>query len=100
MADIGLSQARQVENLGHSPAGQTGAPTGSSGNAYGAALDKSVVSSSDSVSRPAKRYGPLSTTGTGTPIGSREESVNFTSISGGNSASSVSEQQRPTLRKP
>lgn len=34
MADIGKSQVRQVGNLGNTPAGQTGYPTGSSGNAY------------------------------------------------------------------
>jgi hypothetical protein len=34
MADIGKSQSRMVQNLGNSPAGQTGYPTGSRGNAY------------------------------------------------------------------
>jgi hypothetical protein len=34
MADVGKSQSRQIGNNGNSPAGQTGYPTGSSGNAY------------------------------------------------------------------
>ena len=50
MADLGLSQARQVENLGHSPAGQTGYPTGSSANSYGAASDASQAGGNASTS--------------------------------------------------
>lgn len=34
MADLGKSQIRQAENLGNSPTGQTGSPTGSRGNSY------------------------------------------------------------------
>ncbi len=50
MGDLGLSQARQVENLGHSPAGQTGLPSGASGNTYGAAVDTSRASGNASTS--------------------------------------------------
>jgi hypothetical protein len=35
MADLGLSQARQTGNLGNTPAGATGYPSGSRGDAYG-----------------------------------------------------------------
>jgi hypothetical protein len=50
VADIGLSQARQVTNSQHSPAGQTGLPNSTSGNAYGAALDTSTLSGNNEAS--------------------------------------------------
>jgi hypothetical protein len=34
MADLGKSQVRQVQNLGNSPTGQTGYPSGARGDAY------------------------------------------------------------------
>ncbi len=55
MADIGKSQARMVQNLGNSPAGQTGYPTGSRGNAY--YKDGSIL---DAQGRVAKNEGPKS----------------------------------------
>lgn len=35
MADLGLSQARQTGNAGNTPAGKTGYPVSSRGEAYG-----------------------------------------------------------------
>ena len=100
--DLGLSQARQVENLGNSPAGQTGYPTGSSGNAYGAASDTSKAFGHDASSRPGKLYSKLSPTGTGSvndAYGDPSASQNKSSPDG-HDATSLSEQLRPTTRKP
>jgi len=100
--DIGLSQARQVENRGNSPAGQTGYPTGSSGNTYGAASDTSLAGGNDAPTRPAKIYSPNSLTGVGTvndasadPSASQNKSA-----PDGHDSSSLAEQLRPTTRKP
>ena len=65
MADIAKSQARQVSNLGNSPAGQTGYPTGSRGNSY-----YEFGSTKDPQTRVHKNTGlksPISMAGAGTP---------------------------------
>ena len=99
-SDIGLSQARQIQNLVNSPAGQTGYPTGTRGNTYGAASNASQLSGNDQPTRPAKRYSPLSPTGVGTVNSTREEAVTPKSTLDSHDQKSISEQQRPTTRKP
>jgi hypothetical protein len=100
MADVGLSQVRQVGNLGNSPAGQTGLPDGYKGDAYGAASDTSLPSGHDASSSPAKLHSGLSSTGTGLVNDSRGDPYGaFKSLRDGTSNSSTS-QQRPTTRKP
>lgn len=99
-SDIGSSQARQIENLGNSPAGQTGYATGSSGNTYGATSDKSTLSGNDALSRPAKRFSQFSPTGVSTVVNPKEEAVTPKSTTDSHDQKSFSEQQRPTTRKP
>lgn len=67
MADLGKSQVRQVEDLGNSPAGQTGLPTSSRGNAY--RTSGSVNTGQALVSKDIVLVSTLSPAGFSQPVG-------------------------------
>lgn len=66
MADLGKSQARQVGNLGNSPAGATGYPVSSRGEAY--RTTSGIPQVTDFNSRSVSLNSPITPAGTPAPL--------------------------------